>query len=80
MSTKNQISIHIPPAVLAEATEKLQEVTTLLAPFLQGLTPDQRETIFKMGNKTIIDVTRCAKSPDFEQQLKTPAAPLRKVS
>lgn len=34
MSTKNQISVQIPPAVLAEATEKLQEARTLLAPFL----------------------------------------------
>ena len=58
MSTKNQISVQIPPAVLAEATEKLQEARTLLAPFLQGLTPDQRESIFKMGDKTVATVQK----------------------
>lgn len=58
MSTKNQISIVIPPAVLAEATEKLQEVRTLLAPYLQGLTPEEKETIFKMGDKTVATVQK----------------------
>lgn len=58
MSTKNQISVEIPKNVLAEATEKLQEVRSLLAPYLQGLTADQKETIFKMGDKTVATVQK----------------------
>lgn len=58
MSTKNQISVEIPKNVLAEATEKLQEVRTMLAPYLQGLTADQKETIFKMGDKTVATVQK----------------------
>lgn len=58
MSTKNQISIVIPPAVLAEATEKLQDVKTLIAPYVQALTPGEKASIFKMGNKTVATVQK----------------------
>jgi len=58
MSTKNQISIEIPQTVIAEVTEKLQECRTLLAPFLQGLTSEEKETIFKMGDKTVATVQK----------------------
>ncbi len=58
MSTKNQISVQIPPAVLAEATEKLQEARTLLAPFLQALAPGEKKSIFKMGDKTVATVQK----------------------
>ncbi|MFC4686532.1 hypothetical protein ACFO4P_06235 [Epilithonimonas pallida] len=58
MSTKNQISVQIPATVINSVQEKLQECRTLLAPFLQGLTPDQRETIFKMGDKTVATVQK----------------------
>ena len=58
MSTKNQISVEIPQTVIAEVTEKLQECRTLLAPFLQGLTSAEKETIFKMGDKTVATVQK----------------------
>lgn len=58
MSTKNQISLQIPPAVLAEATEKLQDVRTLLAPYLQALAPGEKKSIFKMGDKTVAKVQK----------------------
>lgn len=58
MSTKNQISVQIPPAVLAEATEKLQDVRTLLAPYLQALAPGEKKSIFKMGDKTVATVQK----------------------
>ncbi|WDF47137.1 hypothetical protein PQ459_01340 [Chryseobacterium sp. KACC 21268] len=58
MSTKNQISIAIPQTVIAEVTEKLQECRTLLAPYLQGLTAEEKETIFKMGDKTVATVQK----------------------
>lgn len=58
MSTKNQISIDIPQSVIEKVTANLQESRTLLAPYLQALTSDERETIFKMGDKTVATVQK----------------------
>jgi len=58
MSTKNQISIEIPQSVIDKVTENLQESRTLLAPYLQALTSDEKETIFKMGDKTVATVQK----------------------
>lgn len=58
MSTKNQISIEIPQTVIAEVTQKMQDCKTLLAPYLQALTPSDRESIFKMGDKTVATVQK----------------------
>ncbi|HCR77278.1 MAG TPA: hypothetical protein DIW37_12915 [Chryseobacterium sp.] len=58
MSTNNQISVEIPQNVINEVTQKLQECKSLLAPYLQGLTTDQRKTLFKMGDKTVATVQK----------------------
>lgn len=58
MSAKNQISIEIPATVIAEVTQKIQECRTALAPFLQGLTAEERIAMFKMGNKTVATVQK----------------------
>ncbi len=58
MSTKNQISVEIPQSVIDKVTENLQNSRTLLAPYLQGLTAEQRESIFKMGDKTVATVQK----------------------
>lgn len=58
MSTKNQISLEIPQTVIAEVDQKLQECKTLLAPYLQGLSADERKSIFKMGDKTVVTVQK----------------------
>jgi hypothetical protein len=58
MGTKNQISIEIPQEVVDTVKEKLQECKAALAPYLQGLTADERATIFKMGNKTVATVQK----------------------
>lgn len=58
MSTKNQISIEIPKTVIGDVTDKLQECRALLAPYLQGLTAEEKETIFKMGDKTVATVQK----------------------
>ena len=58
MSTKNQISIEIPQVVIDKVTQKLQECKTALAPFLQGLTVDERSSLFKMGDKTVATVQK----------------------
>ncbi|AZA60690.1 hypothetical protein [Chryseobacterium indoltheticum] len=58
MSTKNQINVEIPQNVLAEVNQKLQECKTLLAPYLQALTIEERKSLFKMGDKTVATVQK----------------------
>lgn len=58
MSTNNQISVEIPQPIIDEVTLKLQECRAALAPYLQGLTAEQRKDIFKMGDKTVATVQK----------------------
>ena len=58
MGTKNQISIEIPQQIIADVNQKLQECRTLLAPYLQALTADEKQSIFKMGDKTVATVQK----------------------
>jgi len=58
MSTQNQISIEIPQTVIDEVTTKLQECKIALAPYLQGLTAEERQSLFKLGNKTVATVQK----------------------
>jgi len=58
MSTQNQISVEIPQSVIEEVNEKLQECKKLLTPYLQALTSEEKESIFKMGDKTVATVQK----------------------
>ncbi|WP_136667857.1 hypothetical protein [Flavobacterium sp. H122] len=58
MATKNQISIEIPQNVIDAVKDKLQECKTALAPYLQGLTMEERLSLFKMGDKTVATVQK----------------------
>jgi hypothetical protein len=58
MSTQNQISIEIPETVIVNVMQKLQECKAALAPYLQGLTAEERQSLFKMGNKTVATVQK----------------------
>jgi hypothetical protein len=58
MSINNQISVEIPQIVLDEVSQKLQDCKTLLAPYLYGLTKDERKGLFKMGDKTVATVQK----------------------
>ena len=58
MSTQNQISIVIPQAVIDTVTRNLQDCKTALAPYLQGLTNEERISLFKMGDKTVATVQK----------------------
>lgn len=58
MSTKNQISVEIPASVITEVAQKLQDCKTLLAPYLQALTVEDRKSLFKMGDKTVATVQK----------------------
>ena len=55
----------IPQDVLAQAQTKIQEVWTLLTPYLLALTPAERREMPKMGEKSIGFVE---KAYDFAQQ------------
>lgn len=58
MSTKNQISVEIPETVIASVLQKLNACKTELAPYMQGLTADERRDLFKMGDKTVSTVQK----------------------
>ena len=64
MSTKNQISIEIPQAVIDTVTQKLLECKTALAPYVQGLTDKERKEMFKMGDKTVATVQKTKRYVD----------------
>lgn len=58
MSAPNRVSTDIPTAVLTDVTTKLNEVRTLLQPYLQALTPEERRTLPKMSDKSIAFVNK----------------------
>jgi hypothetical protein len=58
MSTPNRVSEEIPAAIVADVTNKLNEVRTLLQPYLQALTVEERRSLAKMSDKTIAFVTK----------------------
>ena len=49
----NQITAAIPTKVLAEALDHLKQARALLDPYLHPLTPDERQSIVKMGDKSM---------------------------
>src|SRR5690606_5692357 len=52
MTTKNALSIRIPEQDLQAAKEALSLCRSILAPYLQALSPSQRQTILKMSDKS----------------------------
>lgn len=58
MSTSNQISTEIPPAVIESVAKALQECKAALAPYLHALTDNERRALFKMGDKTVATVQK----------------------
>lgn len=72
MSTKNQISIVIPKAVITEVTQKMQDARSLIAPYLQGLAKGEKESIFKLGDKTVATVQKVKDYTDTNPEF-TPA-------
>ena len=49
----NTVTAAIPPANLAKALDLLKQVRALLAPALHPLTPKERKTLYKLGDKSI---------------------------
>jgi len=65
----NKINFSIPEEVIAEITQKLNEVAAALQPYLIALTPEERRTIPKMSDKTMPFVEKtieyCETAPQF---------------
>jgi hypothetical protein len=49
----NKHSVVIPPDVLAQVQNLVQQANTLLLPYVTSLTPAERHAIAKMGEKTL---------------------------
>lgn len=69
MATHNQISIVIPQELVDEVVRNMQKEYAKLKPFLQALTGDQKNSLFKMGDKTVATVQKVDKfvetNPEF---------------
>ncbi len=69
MSQKNLISFNIPEADLAEIKASLATLQTKLMPHLTKLTPEERQDLLKMGDKTVAFVQKsleyCQTNPDL---------------
>lgn len=69
MSQKNQISFNIPEADLAEIKSAIATLQEKLLPHLVKLSPDERQELLKMGDKTVAFVQKsleyCKSNPDL---------------
>ena len=50
---ENKIIVSIPDEIIVEVRGKLDEITSSLHPYLIALSPDERQTIPKMSDKTL---------------------------
>ena len=57
---ENQVSQPIPAEALAQVQQHLTAVRALLAPYLVPLTPEQRQDLPKMGDKSVAFVQKAA--------------------
>jgi len=56
----NKVAHSIPADKLAQATEHLAALRTLLAPYLVSLSPEERAALPKMGDKSVAFVQKAA--------------------
>ncbi|GAB6392739.1 MAG: hypothetical protein MdMp014T_2112 [Treponematales bacterium] len=62
---ENQHAQAIPSTILTQAQEKVEEAKAMLASYMQALTPAERQSIAKMGEKSLAFVE---KAYDFARQ------------
>ncbi|RZK37384.1 MAG: hypothetical protein EOO57_05615 [Hymenobacter sp.] len=55
---QNLLTITIPPADLQQALTHFQQGAAILAPYLHALTPEERQRMLKMADKTVAFVTK----------------------
>jgi hypothetical protein len=58
MSAPNQLNVEIPQTVIDSVLAKLGDCKAELAPYMQGLTAQERQDLFKMGDKTVSTVQK----------------------
>ncbi|GAA3918708.1 hypothetical protein [Hymenobacter algoricola] len=54
----NEFRSDIPAAVLTRVQKSLDDIKAELAPYLLSLTPEERKTMLRMGDKTVAFVTK----------------------
>jgi hypothetical protein len=69
---ENKINFIIPDEVITEVTQKLNEVTAALQPYLIALSPEERRTIPKMSDKTIPFVEKTLEYSETAPQFAPP--------
>ena len=69
MSQDNRISVTIPQQVIDEVISNIKKSADLLKPYLQGLTHEERQSLAKMGDKTLPFVSKsyayCGSNAEF---------------
>ena len=68
MSSQNVVSIVIPPAVLAQALDHVNQALLLLNPYLSALTPEERHDLSKMADKSVAFVTKALQYAESNPQ------------
>lgn len=58
MDSSNRVSEEIPQAIIDSVTDKLNSCREELKPYMFGLTAEERQELFKMGNKTVATVQK----------------------
>ena len=72
MSKENVVSIQVPEKDLQAAIKKLQEVKSLMKPYLVALQPNERMNMLKMGDKTLPFVIKAAEYAQSRQDFSPP--------
>ena len=69
MSQDNRISVNIPQQVIDDALANIKKASDALKPYLQGLTGEERQSLAKMGDKTLPFVSKsyayCGSNAEF---------------
>lgn len=69
MSQDNRISLTIPQQVIDDVLANIKKASDSLRPYLQGLTDEERQTVAKMGDKTLPFVSKsfgyCSSNAEF---------------
>ena len=76
MSNENRISLAIPDETVTAVKQHFAEAASLLAPYLVNLTPDDRKSLPKLGDKGYAFVT---KGNEYLQLPSTPVPPYLNV-
>jgi hypothetical protein len=58
MSNSNQVNTEIPQAIIDAVVEKLSLAKKDLAPYMHALSNEDRQSLFKMGDKTLATVVK----------------------